>query len=294
MGNTLVSITFEAIGTLWRIDIPDGLLASQREKIENTIKERIEIFDKHYSRFRGDSLVTAISQASGNYELPEDAIKLFELYEKAYDVTKGAVTPLIGQVLSDAGYDANYSLHPGILHTPPAWKDVMSREGRILQVTTPSLLDFGAAGKGYLIDIVAAILTDEGITAFCVDAGGDISYHSAAQNSLRVALENPDDATEAIGTVTILNQSICGSAGNRRQWANFHHIIDPFSLSSPRHLKAVWTIAGTASIADMMTTCLFFKAPEYMLQYFDFDYLLMKADNSIEHSAAFQADLFIQ
>jgi thiamine biosynthesis lipoprotein ApbE len=57
-----------------------------------------------------------------------------------------------------------------------SWK----RQGQQLtvEVTHPVMLDFGAAGKGYLIDIVADILRQEQIESFCVDAGGDMIYDS--------------------------------------------------------------------------------------------------------------------
>ena len=47
--------TFEAIGAPWRIDTPDDLSDSQRE----AVAERIEAFDRDWSRFRADSLVIA-------------------------------------------------------------------------------------------------------------------------------------------------------------------------------------------------------------------------------------------
>lgn len=287
-----VPYRFEAIGTQWQIDFPDGLLVSKREKVEKIIADRIKVFDKDYSRFRNDSLVATISQKSGIYTLPTDAEPLFSIYEKLYQLTHGLMTPLIGNVLSSAGYDATYSFESKELFPAEKWENVLKRNGLQLEVKKPVLLDFGAAGKGYLIDIVAEIIRAEGIDSFCVDAGGDIAYYNSSNETLRIGLEHPTDAEKVIGVAEVLNQSICGSAGNRRQWRDFHHIINPETLISPRHLVAVWVVAPTTLIADALTTALFFVKPEELIPHFQFEYVMINSDYSISRSDNFSAELY--
>lgn len=285
---------FEAIGTHWRVDILDPEADARREKVLDRIMARIAVFDRDYSRFRKDSLVWKMSETAGTYELPADAAPMLGLYERAYRATGGAVTPLIGRALAEAGYDHAYSLVPGEMHSPPAWDDALAwHPPRTLEVRHPALLDFGAIGKGYLIDIVAALLADEGFRSYCVDAGGDMAYRNAARTPLRVGLEHPGDPGKVIGTVTLREHSLCGSAGNRRAWANFHHILDPRTLRSPRHLNAVWTTAESTILADAMTTCLYFAEPERLQAEFRFEYLLLKPDGKAEMSRGFPGELFI-
>ncbi len=283
---------FEAIGTHWIISLPDGLSASMRQNIERLVHERIALFDKNYSRFRPDSLISEMSQRAGNYFLPSDAKPMFDLYEKLYRLSHGAVTPLIGQVLSDAGYDAIYSLETKKLSQPPAWDEVLEYAYPNLLVKRPVLLDFGAGGKGYLIDIVANILGAAGLESFIINAGGDIIHRDQSGLSFAVGLENPDNTQEAVGIASLANRSLCGSAGNRRVWGQFHHIISPFTLSSPRHIKALWTMADSTLLADMMATALFFMEPSE-LESFSFEYIIIREDNRVEKSAAFPANLFV-
>ena len=73
---------FEAIGTGWTIDITDEVPAEKKNLLEKSIHEKIDAFDKNYSRFRSDSLVTAWSKKAGKYLLPDDAEPMFELYKK--------------------------------------------------------------------------------------------------------------------------------------------------------------------------------------------------------------------
>lgn len=295
MGWSAAPYRFEAIGTTWQIDLPDGLLASTRQELEQQIQERIAVFDRNYSRFRSDSLVTTISKEAGHYTLPDDAEPLFSLYEKLYRLTGGLMTPLIGSVLTAAGYDENYSLETKKMEQAPRWENTLERKGLTLEVKKPVLLDLGAAGKGYLVDLVAEIIIAAGVRSFCVDAGGDIAYYNNNGESLRIGLEHPSETEAVIGVCNLSSgSSLCGSAGNRRQWGNFHHIINPQTLLSPRHLSAVWVVAASTLLADALTTALFFVEPEVLQHEFEFEYVILGADYSIHRSKTFPAEFFLQ
>ncbi len=289
------SFRFEAIGTSWSIDITDPLSLDRASLLLEKIRARIELFDRAYSRFRADSLVTEMSTRTGMFVLPEDAVPMMRLYEELYHVTNGAMTPLIGQVLVEAGYDANYSLQPRELHHPPAWEQAMrfSPPSR-LEVKQPIVLDVGAMGKGYLIDLVSDLLLQQGMRSFCVEAGGDMRQCDEKGGRLRVGLEHPADATQVIGVAEIAGQSICGSAGNRRVWSTFHHIIDPHTLTSPKNILALWVVADTTMLADAMTTALFFVPPEVLLKYYSFEYVILYPDHTFKISKGFPGEVFLK
>lgn len=284
---------FDAIGTKWIIDVYDPLSRTEEEKLLARIHERITEFDKTYSRFRDDSLVMEMSRKPGRYVLPEDAQELFSVYKKVYDLTGGRFTPLIGNALVDAGYDAAYTLkQKQELTKPLSWDEVVSYSHPHIDILKPAILDFGAAGKGYLIDIVAGIIAEHGVVSYCVDAGGDIVQKNAQEAALTVGLEHPEDQRKIIGTVPLLNKSLCGSAGNRRVWGDFHHIINPDTLQSPRHMLAVWAIADKTIIADAMTTALYFVQPDVLAKHFSFEYFILNPDYSFEQSPGFGATVF--
>jgi FAD:protein FMN transferase len=287
-------LQFEAIGTWWQIDFVAR--EGHAVDIEQAIQQRIDIFDRTYSRFRTDSWVADMAKTIGAVDLPADARPLFDVYQQIYVLTGGAVTPMIGQVLEDAGYDANYSLVPGQLQTPPDWKSTIQYDSlqERLYMHKPALLDFGAAGKGYAVDIVCALLDTMGCTSYCVDAGGDIRQQLAPDaDKVPIGLEDPNDSSKAVGIVRLGNGSVCGSATNRRQWAGLHHIIDPHTLRPVRDIKAVWVTAPTALVADAMTTCLFFTESRILRKHFDFEYIIMYADNSFFMSPDFAGELFV-
>jgi FAD:protein FMN transferase len=292
--------TFEAIGTQWQIDLPE-LAEEARADIKKQITKRIEEFDKNYSRFRDDSLVHEMSVKAGKYTLPEDARPLFDLYFRLYRETAGKFTPLIGHVLEDVGYDAQYSLQSKEVRPTPNLDVVAKYDFPTLWITQPALFDLGAAGKGYLVDIIAGMLdtVSSSSSSYSVDAGGDMKVRMS-NDALRIGLEHPDDPTQVVGVVELTHGAICGSAGNRRAWKShgkeWHHIIDPDALVSPRFLKAVWVTADTALVADALTTCLYFVDPEELrqrLKDYSFEYLIIRADMTFLVSDDFPAELFI-
>ena len=282
-------LNFEAIGTLWQIDIRNRLTDDLLTRIKALIIFRTIEFDKQYSRFRKDSLVTRMSQQSGTYNLPDDARPLLDFYKSLYGLTAGTMTPLIGQPLSDAGYDAEYSLQAGIIKRPPEWDDILDYRYPQLHVKQPALLDFGAAGKGYLVDLVAELLIANNIDDFTVDAGGDMIHRSPSDLPEQIGLEHPDNPEQIIGLASINNIGLCGSAGNRRTWQGYNHILNPYTLKSPHHIKAVWTTAESGIVADGLATALYFVSPNTLVQQFSFDYAIMFSDNSLESSANFPA-----
>lgn len=283
---------FDAIGTSWQIDIPKELSSADEEKVLLDIRDRIELFDKAYSRFRDDSLVSEMSKKSGTYILPDDAQPMISLYHDLYILTDGLITPLIGNIISDAGYDARYSLEQKKeLEIAPAWSDVIEYNYPKITIKKPAILDFGAAGKGYLIDIVSRVLEKEGITEYSINAGGDILHKG--ETPIRVGLENPEDFSQVIGVYTLKNASICGSAGSRRAWGNFTHYINPKTLVSPAGILAVWVSADTAMLADALASCLFFVSADVLKNKYNFEYAIVRSDHGLETSAHFSDEMFV-
>lgn len=281
---------FEAIGTAWQIDLYnlDVFLVPEIEKL---ILDRIQLFDQTYSRFKEDSVIKKISVVPGKYPLDKDGKKMLDLYWQLYQATNSAFTPLIGNVLADAGYDDKYSLNPKKLDKPYSWEEALELN-ETLNVKKPVLLDFGAIGKGYLVDIIGKLIEDKCIKNYCIDAGGDILYKNEAMKPIQVGLENPENAKQIIGIASIINQSICGSAGNRRKWGEFHHIINPHTLTSPENILAVWVVAPTAAVADALSTCLFLVKPDKLKKEYHFEYLIMFADHTIDKSHGFPAEVY--
>lgn len=285
-------IVFEAIGTKWVIDIDSVLSSQERKKIGSNIKKRIGEFEQTFSRFIPESFIVKTGNTPGTYTLPPQAKKLFDMYESVYKITNGAFTPLVGSTLSQAGYDSHYTFtKSSYLKKPLSWEEALEYNFPTLVIRQPVTFDFGAAGKGYLIDIIADYLKQSGFVSFTIDGGQDIVHFNKTNSPIRVGLEHPGNPEQVIGMVNIGNESICGSSGNRRKWGEFHHIINPHTLRSPKDIIATWVIAENGLLADALSTCLFFSSPKVFKKY-SFDYVILYKDFSVDHSTSFKGELF--
>lgn len=287
------STRFQAIGTHWVLDTDRALDADDLAAVH----DRIARFDLDWSRFRRDSWVRLVAEAgAGTYELPPDAGPLLAAYDTADRCTGGAVSPLVGHTLESLGYDPDYRLRPhrepdGAVTTLPApvWSEV-SRSGGRISLPTAALIDVGAAGKGYLVDLISALLTERGLTGHVVDAGGDIRVQGS---TLRVALEDPADPTRALGVLRVTDGAIAGSAPNRRAWGpGLHHVVDARTGRPTDGVLAAWAVAPDALTADIAATALFFAEPDLVAARFGIRYVVLDAERRLRWSLDLDGEVF--
>ena len=144
------------------------------------------------SRFRDDSDLVRANHAAGHaVEVSPVLVGAVRVALEAADETDGLVDPLLGGLLSAAGYDRTFSLVPADDPTPAAlpvrggtWEEVL-----VTDTTVPCpgavALDLGATGKAFAADLVALCVADALGVPVLVGVGGD----------LRVA--SPDDTGAA-------------------------------------------------------------------------------------------------
>jgi FAD:protein FMN transferase len=280
--------SFEAIGTQWHIDTPGELTADARAAVVRVIDE----YDAAYSRFRPDSLISALTADGGHIDLPPSGEALGHLFRTLHRLTDGAMSPLVGRSLDQLGYDAGYSLVPRGAPVPaPAWDATFQWHGTSIRSGRPVTVDVGAAGKGQLVDLVSAALRETGHPEHTVDAGGDMVHYGPT--SLRVALEHPYTPGSAIGTVALQDRALCASASNRRRWADgFHHVLDATTGQCVDTVVASWVLADDALVADALATALFLVPPEVLLTEFNFDYIRVSSEGRAQYSSSLAGALF--
>ena len=291
------TVAFDAIGTRWSIDTAEPL----PEVVLGAVRDRIDRFDRDWSRFRDDSWVAEVARGgAGAYRLPGDAGPLLDAYDAAARCTDGAVSPLVGRALEDLGYDAAYTLRPrrdaaGSLVTAPApdWRSAARRDGATLVLDEPALLDVGAGGKGYLVDLVSGVLAAHGIAEHVVDAGGDLRVAGLGDGPLTVALEDPRDTTRALGVLRLADGALCGSATNRRAWGEgLHHVVDARTGAPTSGVLATWAVGESALGADVAATALFFAEPDLVASRFGVRYVVLRADGSLRWSLGLDGEVF--
>jgi len=282
------SWAFDAIGTSWAIETASPLPSIAR----GAVSAVIERFDRDWSRFRDDSVVSALgSGRAASVPVPADADAMLSLYAQLDAATAGAVNPLVGDALARLGYDARLTLTPaGDPEPAPLWRETLTWGDGRLAVSRAATIDVGALGKGRLVDLVLDTLRDHVDGDIVVDASGDLA---ARGEPVRVALEHPYDATRAIGVMTVTDAALCASGINRRSWGDgLHHVLDARTGAPVRAFAATWARADTAMRADALATALFFDGGPELAASWGAHWVRMSTDGRVQWSPGFDGEIF--
>lgn len=282
--------SFEAMGTLMSITIWDDMSVESFAEIANSIEKSAKQFESTYSRFLPSTELVQFTERAGVFEVSADLVAMLRVYELLFEVSDYKVTPLVGGLLEDIGYDKSTSLIPkNKKRLVPSFKRVIRIiDDTHIETTEKVFLDFGAVGKGYFVDKMVLYLRGLGLKHFLMNGSGDVYYEG--DSSIRVGLEDPDDATQVVGVVNFSHGAMCSSAISRRRWGAYNHYVDPVTQTSPEYIKAVWIIADSAAIADGLASVLFFVPPD-QVKGVSFEYCILNTDRKIKSSAGFGAEL---
>lgn len=285
---------FDAIGTTWEIVTEHRLPATVRDEVA----ARIDDFDGEWSRFRTDSVVSALARTGGAVPAPPDAVPMLESLAALSAATAGAVNPLVGGSLDAVGYDAAYTLRDREPAPAPAgWQQLLTWRDGLLALSEPATIDVGALGKGRLVDLVLGILRSTVTGDITVDAGGDLAVRGRPQ---RIGLEHPFDPRRAIGVWEVTDAALCASAVNRRSWPSatgsttLHHVLDARTGQPVRAIAATWAVAADAMTADAVATALFFDGGPRLAHEWGVEWVRMTTDGRVEWSPGCRADLFVR
>ena len=318
-----------------------GIIISSSKPLPQRVQKRIRAFVEEYehtlSRFRADSLVSRMACAAdgGDFEFPEWAGPLFVLYSEFYAATRGAFDACIGADLLALGYNNSVQFVPELAASassnigswanycrslPIAWSDISQDSGSATLCTNqPVQLDFGAAGKGYFVDLVTQIIKEDlGSDSpadfdFLVNAGGDMrACFSEENDQIKVALENPFDTTQAVAVASIASGALCASSAARRRWnvkdkngfeSNLiaTHLINALDGIPACDLCASWAYVPSktcdfpTAYADALATALFVSQEsdlQKIVQTTGAEFAVMLPNKTLRKTRAFPARFF--
>ena len=285
-------------------------------------------YDARYSfRLSPDALAPADSgtgKRAGSGNLAGDV---------ANDHRRPAKSPVAAETVS-ASHAAANGWNLGSMHGRATWREDVERRGTTLNTRRPVALDFGACGKGYLVDLIARRFLDDSGSRYVIDAGGDLLARSP-DKPLTIALEDPTNTENAVGTARVVTGAFCASAPSRRHWEaaghRLHHLLNAVDGLPANNVAATWvyvpmsthTAAArpistdfSTALADGVATALF-TTPANLLHkrlaeytaahstppntarattpdYAAFECAVLNSDRTVVRSAGFPGDFFIR
>lgn len=237
-----------------------ALAHPEAERIISAARDEIARLEGIFSLYRSDSALSRLNARGALAAPPPELIECLSLAGAVHRATGGAFDPTVqplwaayaeagaaGLPLDDRARRAALAL--------TGWRGVTLAPARIALARPGMALTLNGIAQGYIADRVAALLAAEGLRDILIDTGeiralggrpdGGAWPVRLAGTRTEVALRDRAIATSApLGTVF----DAAGRTG---------HILDPRSgLPAPAHRPQVSVTAGSAALADALSTAL--------------------------------------
>lgn len=148
----------------------------------------------------------------------------------------------------------------------------------------------GGIGKGYAIDRAVAMLREAGFADFLIQAGGDL-FASGTNNGVpwTLGIADPRGDHQAFAAIEVADSTISTSGDYERAFikdgVRYHHLLDPDTGEPARRCRSVTIVAGSAMLADVLSTGVFIMGPESGMRLIeemaDVEAVIVTADNAL-------------
>ena len=238
------------------------LYTSNKSHAEEACKKahtEVMRLEKKYSRYRKDSVTTAINNSSGNkkgIKVDSETALLLDYAQTVhkqsaglFDITSGVLRRAwdfkSNQLPSQAKIDESLEL--------VGWDYVKWQRPHIVLTKTGMELDFGGYVKEYAVDAAANMLQEQGISAGIVDLGGDLKALGPHPDGKpwQIGIRHPRDPINPIATTTLSHGAVASSGDYERYMTvngkRYTHVLNP---------KTGWPIEGFSGVTVIASECL--------------------------------------
>lgn len=309
-------ISGPVFGTRYHVNVVMEEDQGRLESIASGIDEVLKGVDASMSTWREDSELSRFNQLADQGEWTAISPALYQVLDRSRqisDLTGGAFDVTIGPVVNAWGFGPE--ARPEDVPPQDQLAELLSRTGYQnlhLRAEPPALraepkqyVDLSAIAKGYAVDEVAGYLDSEGVSAFLVEIGGEVSVQGRKPggDAWRLAIEDPVPEKREVNRVVVIGDRAMATSGDYRNYyesdgQRFSHTIDPEDGRPIDHnLASVTVIAEDCMTADALATAFnvmgFEKAKVLATRENIAAYFIVRGDNGFEtdYSPAFSSFL---
>lgn len=264
------TLAFKAMGTNCSVKFR---LDDELKSLEfaRTVLDWVSRFEARYSRFRPDSVITAINrEAGGSWVAVDDETEaMLDLAEQVHQQSDGVVDATMLPLLRVWDWKQSHETLPAPSAVKAAlertgWRLVERRKGAV-RLPLPGMgLDFGGFGKEYAVDQVVKLARAKGIHHALIDFGRDIFAMggNGEHPFWHIGIEDGNHPGNCWGGLAVSDQAVCSSGDYHRFFSHagkrYGHILDPRTgWPSANGMRAVTVVAPSCLQAGIYSTAVF-------------------------------------
>jgi len=277
----------EAIGTTFVIKAFDD----RELDIRNEVDSIINMFNTSMSTWVPSSLINKFNKGQDSVLVGRPFKEVFDQANEVYENTKGYLDPTVGNVVNAYGFgaDGKQMEIPSESKLDSLRKFVGFKRLQLLNSevndsfyltsnTRGVYLEFNAIGKGTLVDHIADLLEDKGISDFLVEVGGEVvakGKNLARERAWAVGIDDPNQTPDDRRYITVVNlndRAMAGSGNYRKNKTDpqtgltYVHTVNPITgKAQPSQVLGVNVMAKNCTLADGYATA-FMAMPLEMSQ----------------------------
>jgi FAD:protein FMN transferase len=258
--------------TVWTADDPGAAAAS------DAVFAEFDRLDRLMSVWKAESDVQRLNMAAGDQpvlvsaetiEVLTIARQVSEWTGGKFDVTFGALSGLWKfDQDQDDNIPARAAVEARLGDVDYASLDVDAGRKTAFLRRRGMRVHLGGIGKGYAIDRAATILRAHGFNDFMIQSGGDLFVSGRrGDRPWRLGIRDPRGPADRSVAVLDLSNRTFSTSGDyerffMRDGRRYHHILDPDLGEPASGCRSVTIVAGTATLADALSTGVFVMGPE--------------------------------
>ncbi len=262
---------FQAMGSRCEL-LLHSKSASDGEHLAQAAVAEVRRLESKYSRYRDDSVVSAINRVAAELDPARRVIDLqdddetcllLDYADTAHANSDGLFDITTGVYRQAWDFSSNRLPDAERLRAcrdRVGWEQVRWQRPRLRFTRAGMELDFGGFVKEYAVDRVVNLLRAGGVSSGYVDLGGDIGVLGPQPDGSpwHIGVRHPRAPQQAAAAVDIRDAAIASSGDYERfmiiDGVRYCHILQPATGQPVRHFAAVSVIAPQCLVAGTCST----------------------------------------
>ena len=312
--STMFLDTFDTVISFTAFASNEAEFQEQATLVHATFQYLHKLFDCYHS-YEDEGIISIYTvnekAPDGPVEVDPILFQMLKFAKSNYEIGREQTNIAMGSVLSIwHTYRENGLDNPEKAALPPL-KDlteasihtkmddlVLNEDSGTVWFADPELLlDVGAVAKGYATEVVASLLSGNGMSSFIISAGGNVRVGNPPEDgrpNWGIGIQDPDGAiygtSDIVETLFLHDCSVVTSGDYQRFYTvdgkRYCHLIDPDTLMPGEFYRSVSIITQDSGYADFLSTAAYLMPYEesraFVDSLSDVEALWVFADGHIE------------